>query len=591
METNSHQEKMNDQMVFIEIDKEQYTIPKGYTLATAITYAKGIDYRTTVSGSKRGPVCNMGVCFECSAFVEGKGYVRTCMIEVEDGMVISTRSNVEQISSVKEGNFQNHKGDKNSANDISLFDVAIIGSGPAGLGAAEELANKGLDIVIIDEQENIGGQIYRHVPASIRPHSPNELVSRAKEFHSIHWRLGNTVWAIVPYSQYGTISISKEDIAFYQIYLENNKKISTKHIIIATGAYDYMIPFEGWTKPGVMSAGGLQVFAKTQNFLPGDQVLLVGSHPFLLIVAKEIIESGGDVKGIVLSQSFPKIRELFKHGLNISKIWSKSNELIQSIRSILKAKVPVMLNRVPIKVEDKSDKKVIQLQKVNKDGTMSTQAPIEVSCDVVGACYGFLTSSELPKQLGCSMAYDEKMGGHIVNVNEDMQSSVKNVYVAGELTGVGGAELSEVEGRIAGLSILDVLGIEHSHGQKGKHKRLKKERKSWLSFAKMLGEVTTVKFDLFELLQDKPKTTVCRCEEVNFNEIVNLLNKHPHISSMNAVKLLSRCGMGLCQGRYCERTLLKISEKVLSNKFTQDFFSARYPSKSVTINDIVNSGK
>lgn len=587
METKSHPERTDERMVSIEIDQKQYTIPKGYTLATAITYSKGIAYRTTTSGSRRGPVCNMGVCFECSAFVEGKGYVRTCMLEIEDGMVVSTQLHAEQMPS----HSKNHKSDSNDTNDISHFDVAIIGSGPAGMAAAEELANNGLDIVIIDEQENIGGQIYRHVPESIRSYSPNELVSRVEQSRSIHWRLGNTAWAIVPYSQYGTIDNSQEDVAYYQIYLEYNKEISAKRIIIATGAYDYMIPFKGWTNPGVMSAGGLQVFAKTQNFLPGDNVFLTGSHPFLLIVAKEIIESGGTVKGIAFSQSFPKIKEIFKHGLNLSAIWSKSNELIQSIRSIRKAKVPVMFNRVPIEVEDTEDGKVVHLQQINKNGALSTQPPKEISCDIVGACYGFLTSTELPKQLGCSMAYDEKMGGHVVNVNGSMKSSVNNVYVVGELTGVGGAELSEVEGRIAGLSILDELDIKRTHEQQRKYKGLMKKRKSWTSFAKMLGEMTAVKFDLFQLLQNKPKTIVCRCEEVNFDEINNLLQKHPHISSMNALKLLSRCGMGLCQGRYCEGTLLKISERLLSDNFTHDFFSERYPSKSVTINDIVNGGK
>src|SRR5690625_1940389 len=447
------------QTISLEIDQKLYTIPKGYTLATAITYAKGIDYRRTKTGKKRGPVCNMGVCYECSAFVKGKGFVRTCMLMAEDGMQVSTEPQVQQsftkrLPVGKSAEIKQDAKKNNRANQLS-YDVAIIGSGPAGLSAAEELANSGLNIVVIDEQKQIGGQIYRHIPAAIRPeHTPNELVVRAQENKSVDWCLGHTVWSIVPYNEFETVDNSGKKPAFYYIYLENKEKIRAKKLIIATGAYDYMIPFNGWTNPGVMSAGGLQIFAKTQDFLPGSEVLLTGSHPFLLIVAKEIIEAGGKVKGIAFSQAFPNLSKLLKHGLNLSQMWQKKGELFESLRTVRQQRIPIMFNTIPVHVIDEDDKKSVELQRLTKDGTFDTCEPERIACDLIGACYGFLTSSEMPKQLVCTMDYDDSLGGHIVKVNEQMESSMKNVYVASELTGISEAELSEIEGRIAGLAVL-----------------------------------------------------------------------------------------------------------------------------------------
>src|SRR5699024_6091493 len=88
--------------------------------------------------------------------------------------------------------------------------------------------------------------------------------------------------------------------------------------------------------------------------------------------------------------------------------------------------------------------------------------------------------------------------------------------------------------------------------------RLKKERWSWQSFANILGKATRVTFDSVQLLQKNPDTLVCRCEEVTYTQIDKTLQEHPHLSTMNSVKLMTRCGMGLCQGRYCEGTLLEI---------------------------------
>ncbi|MDQ0167972.1 FAD-dependent oxidoreductase [Bacillus horti] len=588
-----------EQQITINIDHNNYAIPKGYSLATAISEVKGLGYRQTRFGDVRGPVCNMGVCFECSVYVQGKGNIRACMIEVEEGMVVHTTPDFEQLSMAEgeeEGRAVGADGEGNRHIESNLrkntapYDVAIIGAGPAGLGAGEELSGKGLRVVLIEEQQASGGQIYRQASENFQKQhvlSPNPLVQRVAEKQDVYRIFGATVWSISTVNEEGNVSTSEHDRESYLIHLENEVAIQTKQIILATGAYDRLFPFQGWTKPGVMSAGGLQIFAKTQRYIPGKAILLAGSHPFILIVAKQILQMGGQIKGIAFAQGFPKLHELFTYGMSGLRRWRKSKELLSALQAVRKAKVPLWFNTIPLEAEGDDQVERLKLARLNQNGEVSEESAYEVQCDVVGLCYGFTASSELARQIGCKTRFDGANGGWLVEVNEEMQSSIPTIRVAGELNGVGGAELSEVEGRIAALSLLKELSPQHYEQKKAWHQSLIKERSSWMAFAEMLGKATDLTFDPLPLLKRKPETYVCRCEEVSYRSIEDTLQEHSHVSSMNAVKLMTRCGMGLCQGRYCERTLQEIASHQWGEKAVGDSLTARFPVKPVTIKQMV----
>lgn len=588
-----HGERLNkDQpMVSLQIDGQSCKVLKGSTLATAITQFKGIGYRHTRFGDNRGPVCNMGVCFECSVFLEGRGNIRACMIEAQDGMVVHTEPNFEELP-ITDKTYASEKNDCNDHQEKKPYDVAIIGAGPTGLATAEELSGQGLRIVIVDEQENAGGQIYRHVPESLRGHpataGKSAWIKRIREeTDHLYWIQGRVVWSITPVDEGGHISVAHGEQEGYRIYLENHPSIWTRRILIATGAYDRMYPFKGWTLPGVMSAGGLQIFAKSQNYVPGQEVLLAGSHPFLLIVAQQIIQAGGTLKGIAFSQGFPRIGELFSYGFNGLRRWKKSKELIGALQAVRKAKVPIWFNRVPIEAEGTERVNHVKLGRLTPEGIWDTTDSLTISCDAVGLCYGFVASSELARQLGCETRFDEAHGGWLVHVNEYMETTVSNVWVAGELTGIGGAELSEIEGRIAGLTILKQTRLDVFARKEAVLKSLLNERVAWQSFAQMLGEATQLRYDFLKGLEEHPDTYVCRCEEVSYENLMSTIRQHPHVTTMNAIKLMTRCGMGLCQGRYCEQTLQKATSQY--HKMTlKDALTTRFPVKPVTINQLID---
>jgi len=151
----------------------------------------------------------------------------------------------------------------------------------------------------------------------------------------------------------------------------------------------------------------------------------------------------------------------------------------------------------------------------------------KIACDYLACGYHLVPNTELAELLGCVVE------NGCVRVDEYQQTSVANVYSAGEATGIGGLELSLVEGEIAGLAIA---------GKRDEARKLFPVRDQQRQFATRLNRTFALRNELKEL--PAPETIVCRCEDVTLAR----LRAH---ESWRAAKLQTRCGMGPCQGRVC----------------------------------------
>jgi D-hydroxyproline dehydrogenase subunit gamma len=78
------------EMVTMTLDGETVTVPAGTTVAAALANRGRLAVRRSVRGEPRGPLCGMGICFECRATVDGRIHVRTCMVACRDGMEVAT---------------------------------------------------------------------------------------------------------------------------------------------------------------------------------------------------------------------------------------------------------------------------------------------------------------------------------------------------------------------------------------------------------------------------------------------------------------------------------------------------------------------
>jgi D-hydroxyproline dehydrogenase subunit alpha len=151
----------------------------------------------------------------------------------------------------------------------------------------------------------------------------------------------------------------------------------------------------------------------------------------------------------------------------------------------------------------------------------------EIACDYLACGYHLVPNTELAQMLGCRL----KEG--FVDIDELQQTSQSGVYCAGEPSGIGGMELSVLEGRIAGYA---------AAGANDAAEKLFAPRARYRKIAEAMKIAFQLRPELTKLA--KPETLLCRCEDVTLERV----RKH---ASWKAAKLHTRCGMGPCQGRIC----------------------------------------
>jgi NADPH-dependent 2,4-dienoyl-CoA reductase/sulfur reductase-like enzyme len=381
-------------------------------------------------------------------------------------------------------------------------DVLIVGAGPAGLAAAWRASNEGLRVAVIDDNPGPGGQIWRG--EQTRPHSPEarvwfERIERAK----ISFIRGARIFQ---QTQPGTLRAETAG---------GVTELSYTNLILATGARERFLPFPGWTLPNVIGAGGLQALLKTGFSIKGKRVVVAGSGPLLLAVAAYLHEQGANV--LLIAEQASRSR-LVIFGLHLFNDKIRRRQALQ-LKRRLKG-IRYFAGCWPIAAQGDEKLASVTLQRGSKRW--------QVECDYLACGFHLVPNVELAELLGCEIET-----GAVVNVDEFQQTTVPHVYAAGEATGIGGLELSLVEGEIAGLAAAG----RHDDARKLFSVRAKQRR-----FARILNETFALRDELKDLVTGE--TIVCRCEDVRFAQ----LRSH---QSWRAAKLQTRCGMGPCQGRVC----------------------------------------
>ena len=437
-------------------------------------------------------------------------------------------------------------------------DVAIVGAGPAGLGAAAVLREHGVEVTLIDEQPRAGGQILRQPPRTfaVERWLPAKLYDRVKaalrtvdERKDIDWRLSSSVLGILQPSPYRT----REHRSGHQLWIQGPSGcyfLHAKTVLIAAGCYERPLAFPGWTLPGVMGAGAIQGFVKSQQIVPGSRFLLAGSHPLQLVVADQLLSAGADVAAVVFTQPIARALGALAHPRVLIQSSRQFLETAHILRRLRRARVPVIFGASILRVEGASSVERVTIAMLNADGTLDSGRTNVIECDRVGVCHGFLASSELPRQAGAAVHWREHSGGWLVEHDEWFQSSVGNLFVAGEVTGVAGADAALEKGRIAAAGILRALGrIDDSRA--GQLAAPVRRRLAGIErFARVLHELARPPQHVADASMTG-EAILCRCESIRRGEFERQLRENPHVVSSDAAKLLTRVGMGLCQGRMC----------------------------------------
>jgi NADPH-dependent 2,4-dienoyl-CoA reductase/sulfur reductase-like enzyme len=386
------------------------------------------------------------------------------------------------------------------------FQTLIVGSGPAGIAAAVCAAEHGVRVGLIDDNPGAGGQIWRTQHGHAGPDATHDA-------EASRWSSRLRAASISPLQGWSVFDQPSPNA----LRAERHGEAADFHyenLVIATGARERFLPFPGWTLPNVMGVGAIQAMVKGGLPVRGKRVVIAGSGPLLLAVAASLKSAGATV--VCVCEQAP-LRKLLPFALSLAATPQKIAEGLQYKAAT--RDVPFHTSSWP--VEANGDR---QLRSV----TLSIQGRTQrIDCDYLACAFHLIPNLELPALLGCDVA-----NGAVV-VDEWQRTTAAGIFCAGESTGIGGLDLSLVEGQIAGLTIA---------GEISKARALFARRQKLSHFAGRLASTFALRPELKALPQDN--TQLCRCEDVPYGAVRRQ-------RSWRAAKLHTRCGMGPCQGRIC----------------------------------------
>jgi NADPH-dependent 2,4-dienoyl-CoA reductase/sulfur reductase-like enzyme len=427
-------------------------------------------------------------------------------------------------------------------------EVVVVGAGPAGLSAALAAAQAGAQVTLIDNYRQPGGQYYRQPAAEFKTIRPES-----------HQREGRNLWEGVAAAGVELLTHTTVWGAFEGNLLtlygpESLSNLQAQVIILATGAYERIAAFPGWTLPGVMTGGAAQTLLKEQRILPGRRVVLAGTGPLQLVVAAGLVQAGAEVVAILEGSRLlhKGLRRPLAHAITLWGQWDRLSEGLSSRLTLRRAGVPFHTGWGIVTAHGQGEVAEVTIAQLDSGWRPIPGTSQTLECDTLCCSYGFLPATELARLLGVRCEWRLEQGGFVPVRDEHMRTNMPGVFAVGDGAGIGGGPLALIEGQIAGLA--GAAQVKESGPNStdtttilDEIERLRPALRREQRFQGLYAELFTPGPGLDELAQ--PDTVICRCEEVTRAEIGEAVRLGA--DTLDAVKALTRCGMGNCQGRVC----------------------------------------
>ncbi|MDC3425446.1 FAD-dependent oxidoreductase [Aquibacillus sp. 3ASR75-11] len=357
--------------------------------------------------------------------------------------------------------------------------LVIVGAGPAGLSAAIAAAKNGVNVTVIDEFMKPGGRLLGQLHEESNGiwwngvDEATNLFNEAIEFH-IQFQFETSVHHVKKHSNHWDIQTDKG-------------MFKSQALLVATGAAEHSIPLPGWTLPGVMSIGAAQVMANVHHVKPGHHGIIIGINVLSIAIARELKLAGVQLESIVLPSCnllnkeasqpgvvFQKLAKLahlapsplFKMGGFLTNKLSFLEKLV--VRSFpkngLKAwGIPIQIRRAVIEILGEEKVEGVKVADITPSGVIMKGTEKIIDVDFVCIAGGLYPLTELIGVTACPFKFIPSLGGHVPVHNEQMQTPVEKLYVAGNITGIESAKVAKAQGKVAGLSVAHDLHYLQDH--------------------------------------------------------------------------------------------------------------------------------
>ena len=394
-------------------NKKKLEANKGEVISSAL-FANGIHVfgHHANDGSPQGMFCANGQCAQCTVIANGIP-VKSCMTKVEKNMIVESVEGIPELpKSVDNLQFSDIK-------EIET-DVLIVGGGPAGLSAALQLGERGINALIVDDKDRLGGKLVLQTHkffgsiddcyAGTRGIDIATILKDELQKHpSLKVWLNSIVLYVFSDKKVGVVTNGK-----------NYAIVNPRIVLNAAGARERSLVFPGNTLPGIYGAGAFQTLVNRDLVKPAKRLLVVGGGNVGLIAAYHALQAGIDVIGLV--EALPQCGGYKVHSDKIKRLG-----------------VPIHTSHTILSANGKEHVESVTVGKIDKNFKPIAGTEKTYECDTVLIAVGLSPVNEFFKQA-------EQAG--------------MNVFAAGDAKEIAEASSAMFNGKIAGLEIARILGKE-----------------------------------------------------------------------------------------------------------------------------------
>lgn len=281
------------EIVKFKFEGKEISGEKGFTISAALHQAGFPVHSHSLQNRNRSLECGIGKCGACEMLVDGQ-ISRICITPVD---------NVKEVREIPRG-YQPKRIEYIKSSPVKIYKtkVAIVGAGPAGLAAREVLNSHGVNNIVIDNNEKVGGQFLMQTHQFFFFEKEQKFGGMrgfdiantlAGDDHSGIF-LNSTVWDLLDGKRLAVKNLKTKEIYY----------VDADHLIVATGAVPFMPAFENDDLPGVYTAAVVQKMMNIEFTLLGKNILTVGAGNIGYLTSYQLMQAGANVKAILEAQPF-----------------------------------------------------------------------------------------------------------------------------------------------------------------------------------------------------------------------------------------------------------------------------------------------